>query len=819
MAIQDEIRTVTPPEKGWELLMPWINIPAEVKTETTPVMEEAKVETPEVKPQITTELPTAEVEQIKQEPVIEKIPQTTEWVKGFKEWQVVIPKVNTIDMTPEQIAKAEADRLAAAEQAKAIKKQETIDYKQGFSDLLSQWASTQEIASYLKKNKALTDENKIELGVQYKTYLKTKKNTDIINTYGNMNNEQLNESVMSWDIVVWSNEYNLLSPEKRAAYEEYKKQQDLLSDKANIVTWDATSFQSILTEIKKVFSSDIRKQYTDKLNSPEMKGLESKSTELANQINDLDDQIEYLREDAVKADPSLAQSSFLLNAAVRDASRDLRRQRNQLVNKYDTNLAQIANIKSDMDTELKLSQYEDANNKEAYMTALNLYQTERARMDDITKAKFEAENDKLAEDRKFERDLMLLDYKNAIAAWEWEYKTINDKLYFVKWEDATLVIDAWDEIGWYNEDDWKITTYKNDDGTFSSVFTNIKTHQVYEKTTNAKWEQAWSYLQNLGMWTVAWYGWDYDGWLGLDIDWAMGQPFTAPMWWNVIEVWTDKAYWNYIDIQLDDWNYVRYSHLQDTYLQAWDKFSMKDNLGTIWNTWNVRALDPTNPEWRVPTAEELAKWVWSHLDIVTQTPNGLYRTSKDTERYLAGLGKWTTLNKETFQIQTDILDRLVKDPEVKAFKESFIQNKNLITSLWSDTGAWDMAGIFQFMKALDPRSVVREWEFALAWQSAWLATWTITQLKWILTWEKLDESLRQDFEKLAVQYLKNRGTIYDEVYNNTKILYEQQWLPMSAYPPRLTDEINNILYSTQKLSSWKVFNDADYQESMWAPIW
>jgi len=70
-----------------------------------------------------------------------------------------------------------------------------------------------------------------------------------------------------------------------------------------------------------MFSSDIKKEYTDALNSPEINNLTSKSTSLANEINDLDDQIEYLREDALEAHPELAQSSFLLNAAISDAKR------------------------------------------------------------------------------------------------------------------------------------------------------------------------------------------------------------------------------------------------------------------------------------------------------------------------------------------------------------------------------------------------------------------------------------------------------------------------------------------------------------------
>lgn len=40
--------------------------------------------------------------------------------------------------------------------------------------------------------------------------------------------------------------------------------------------------------------------------------------------------------------------------------------------------------------------------------------------------------------------------------------------------------------------------------------------------------------------------------------------------------------------------------------------------------------------------------------------------------------------------------------------------RNLESSLNSVTGAGDMSAIFQFMKSLDPNSVVRESEFEMA---------------------------------------------------------------------------------------------------------
>jgi len=731
------------------------------------------------------------------------------------------PKIKTPTekvLTAEEI---KANQLAIQADEANLKQQADAKATAEFQTALNVWATNEEIARIVDAHPDLRG----TFNSLVRDKFKTDSNIAYVSKYTPFTNEQLDAAVKSGNIVVWSEQYNLLSPEQKASFAEYQAQLNAISTaEDNQAQFDidnnkTISLDDIVSQYQAMFSSDLREKSQELLNTPEINAKAEELEVKQNEINDINDKLDEdrLRKKIIKKYPWYP--AWFINSKIADEKRDLIREKNSLINEYNSWLGTYKSMKDNAQAEIDLLTYEDTQNKAIYWMALKEYNTQKAAMSDAAIAKFEAENDRIAEEKKFERDKQLLDYKEKIAAWKWEYKTINDKLYFVEWEDATLVVDAWDTIWDYNDKDWKITTYKNEDGTFSSVFTNIKTQQVYQKTTNAQWEQAWSYLENLWLWTVTWYGWDYDSWLWLDIDWAMWQPFTAPMWWNVIDAWTDKAYWNYIDIQLDDWNFVRYSHLQDTYLQAWDKFSMKDNLGTIWNSWNVRALDPTNPDGRVPTANELAKWVWSHLDIVTQTPNGLYRTSQQSEQYLAWLGKWTTLDKETFNIQTEILDRFEKDEGVKTFKEAFIQNKNLIASLWSENWAWDMAGIFQFMKALDPRSVVRESEFDLAgWTSGTISKY-ITKSEWVVTWVKLPESAREEFEQLAMQYINNYWALYDETYDRNKILYEQQGLPLSAYPPRLTDEIDSLLKWKINLTSWKTFDQNAFEEAMWAPIW
>jgi len=764
------------------------------------------------------------------------IPEAPKWqtdAEAFKTFQEqTLKETEPLKVEPIKTEPVKETPLLSAQEIKSneianttaednLKTQQNAKATAEFQTALNAWATNQELAKIVNDNPDLRD----TFNSLVRDKFKTNSNIQFVGKYSWFDNKQLDAAVKSGAIVVWSEQYNLLSPEQKASFAQFQKESNALTSKAedtaqfNVDNNKTISLNDIVTQVSKLFSSDLREKSQELLNTEEInekaEQLEAKQNEI-DKVNDKLDE-DRLRKRIIKQYPGYP--AWFINSKIADEKRDLIREKNSLINEYNSGLGTYKSLKDNAQAEIDLLKYEDTANKAIYNTALNLYETRRSEMTDAQAAKFKAENDKIAAEQKLEDDKSLIEFKAKIDAGEWEYKTINDKLFFVEWDVATLVVDAWDEIWAYNDKDWKITTYKNDNGTFSSVFTNIKTQQVYQKTTDADWIQTWSYLENLWLWTVTWYGWDYDSGLWLDIDWAMGQPFTAPMWGNVINAGKDKAYWNYIDIQLDDWNFVRYSHLQDTFLQKWDKFSMKDNLWTIWNTWNVRALDPTNPEWRVPTANELARWVWSHLDIVTQTPNGLYRTSQQSEQYLAWLWKWTILDKETFNIQTEILDRFEKDAEVKTFKEAFAQNKNLISSLWSKGWAWDMAAIFQFMKALDPRSVVRESEFDLAgWTSGTISKY-ITKSEWIITWVKLPESARKEFEELAMQYIKNRWALYDEAYNRNKILYEQQGLPLSAYPNRLTDEINSILNANLELSSWKTFNQQDYEENKGAPIW
>ena len=94
------------------------------------------------------------------------------------------------------------------------------------------------------------------------------------------------------------------------------------------------------------------------------------------------------------------------------------------------------------------------------------------------------------------------------------------------------------------------------------------------------------------------------------------------------------------------------------------------------------------------------------------------------------------------------------------------------------------------MKSLDPTSTVREWEFALAAKSAgvWESFKNIPANK--LEGTILTDKQRKDFWKLAMKYIESKWKLYDTKYNDMSKVLENQWIPKSYYPTRMTDYVN-----------------------------
>jgi len=95
--------------------------------------------------------------------------------------------------------------------------------------------------------------------------------------------------------------------------------------------------------------------------------------------------------------------------------------------------------------------------------------------------------------------------------------------------------------------------------------------------------------------------------------------------------------------------------------------------------------------------------------------------------------------------------------KTKNFHESKVVLDKIRSSVADSSGAGDLALVFSFMKMLDPGSVVRESEFALASDTAGLFARLKNTAEKIQTGQFLTPSQRGDFGRLAEKYMKSSG--------------------------------------------------------------
>ena len=97
------------------------------------------------------------------------------------------------------------------------------------------------------------------------------------------------------------------------------------------------------------------------------------------------------------------------------------------------------------------------------------------------------------------------------------------------------------------------------------------------------------------------------------------------------------------------------------------------------------------------------------------------------------------------------------ETRTKAYNESLRLNSVIKDSAAANTGAGDLALINTFMKMLDPGSVVRESEFAQAQDTAGLVSKLAASLGRVKNGEVLVPAQREEFARLADQYMTAAG--------------------------------------------------------------
>jgi hypothetical protein len=98
----------------------------------------------------------------------------------------------------------------------------------------------------------------------------------------------------------------------------------------------------------------------------------------------------------------------------------------------------------------------------------------------------------------------------------------------------------------------------------------------------------------------------------------------------------------------------------------------------------------------------------------------------------------------------------------KAAKEGYLK---FLSAIDDKTGIGDMAAIIQFVKTLDPGSVVREGEFAIAAGSFGLFNQLLAKADSITTGAKLTDAAREEMRSLATELIQSYDPIIEARYN------------------------------------------------------
>lgn len=118
-------------------------------------------------------------------------------------------------------------------------------------------------------------------------------------------------------------------------------------------------------------------------------------------------------------------------------------------------------------------------------------------------------------------------------------------------------------------------------------------------------------------------------------------------------------------------------------------------------------------------------------------------------------------------------------PAVKAFSEQSQAFGRIVASAENPSAAGDIALIFNYMKLLDPGSVVREGEFATAQNAGGVDDQVINIYNRLLTGERLNDEQRADFVNRAGGIYDNASQVYSGIEDQFRAIAETRGYPVS----------------------------------------
>jgi hypothetical protein len=229
-------------------------------------------------------------------------------------------------------------------------------------------------------------------------------------------------------------------------------------------------------------------------------------------------------------------------------------------------------------------------------------------------------------------------------------------------------------------------------------------------------------------------------------------------------------------------------------------------MSTLNTNTTLNAVDQAKKEnyleeakrWRLGVSDTKAIW-----DLAAEQGWG--------DEWRSALNQWLKTNLTDTQIkmmnQSD--SAFSSNAIVKEFESAINQMQQLQVALNDTSWVWDMSAIFTFMKTLDPSSVVRESEFNSAAATAWVLNPSAIRqkLEKNVNWQFLTPQQREDFKKIAKQFIKVKASNYQIKYDELLNRYDNYGIDRNLAPTNMADAILSQLWmwTTPSLQQqWRV---------------
>ena len=146
--------------------------------------------------------------------------------------------------------------------------------------------------------------------------------------------------------------------------------------------------------------------------------------------------------------------------------------------------------------------------------------------------------------------------------------------------------------------------------------------------------------------------------------------------------------------------------------------------------------------------------------------------------WLAEKDEFWVIDDTQFDRQEKLRKEFEASATVKNYLDATQQFAWIVSTLWTKTWPWDIAWIFQFMKSLDPSSVVRETEFAAAAESSWVVdrATSLQILERLNSWQILTPKQREQFVQISKTLFENRKKAFDSKAKQYIRLAKEAWI-------------------------------------------